>query len=413
MKKYALGLLSALAAVSIIVNFTGGVSVTCGGVNDTSALQSAITSAEFTGDEVLLPSMPCKFTAPLVVNERISVRGVGYQYDGGKGYGGLSQVPAQWLTFNPIPSPLYGSILLPGAHDAFQITTNRAVKLSGFQISYDQSAASGSSLAAIRLSAAAGAHNFNAGSVFRDLTITNADIGIELTNAMEFRVDNVNVVYSWERGIVISSPNGPSWGDSYIEGSTLWGQNIPGHQCHICYYSGGGLRIINNKLNVGNGASGSGIFINPNLSPQQETTEPLIITGNSIEGQAVGINIANGNVAGASITEIVIGNNQIWSGINAIRVNPNGTSKWFSGFTITGNALMVNGGMNKTVMVLDNAQIGVVAGNQFVLSGGGSGWGTNIGTNTSSINVQSNVYAPGIVPAVNAGTGNTIGGGSP
>jgi hypothetical protein len=73
---------------------------------------------------------------------------------------------------------------------------------------------------------------------------------------------------------------------------------------------------------------------------------------------------------------------------------------------------MVNGGENKTVMEMDCSQLGIITGNQFSLAGGGTGWGMNLGTSTAKINVQSDVYASGIVPVVNNGVGNTIGGGS-
>jgi hypothetical protein len=394
--------ITAILFLSFVSCSNASVSVTCGGVNDTSALQSAINTAQASGDEVLLPASPCKILAPLTVTDRITIRGVGYQDDGGAGYAGSSP-------FNP---GLKGSVIYPGAHDAFQITTNAAVLFEKFQIAYNQGAASGSGYAAIRASASSAA---NTRSVFRDITITAADYGLVLTNLLEFRIDNVNVLYGWNGGISVASPNYPSYGDSLITNCTMWGNGGSGgnqYSYHIGVFSGGGLRIVNNKLNVGDGQGGSGIFLDPNLSVAQ-TTEPIVIVGNSIEGQAVGINIANSNPANATLTEIVITGNQIWSGINAIRVNPNGAGKWFSGFTIAGNALMANGGMNKTIMYMDNAQIGVITGNQFALSGGGTGWGTNLGAHTTGINIQSNVYAPGVVPAVNGGVSNVVGGGSP
>jgi hypothetical protein len=191
----------------------------------------------------------------------------------------------------------------------------------------------------------------------------------------------------------------------------MWGNVGNQYSSYILVSSGGGLRILNNKLNFGNSSGGSGILLMPSLSVQQ-TMEPIVIVGNSIEGQAVGINIANGNPGNAILTQVVISGNQIWSGINAIRSNVNGTGKWLVGFTITGNALMVNGGENKTVMEMDCSQLGIITGNQFSLAGGGTGWGMNLGTSTAKINVQSDVYASGIVPVVNNGVGNTIGGGS-
>lgn len=394
--------------VGFCVPAAAGISVTCSGVDDTIALQSAINTAQASGDEVLLPAVACRTTSPLTITDRVSIRGVGYQDDLGASYS------TPYASFYPVPAMVKGSSILPGTHDTLQIATNRAVRLTGFQISYNQNAASGSNLAAIRLSDAGGSTDFNNRSVLRDITITNADTGIVLTNAMEFRVDNVNVMYFWTDGIVSNNPHGPSWCDCLITNSTLWGQNLPTVGAQIRVMSGGGLRIIGNKLNVGNGASGSGILLQPSLTVQQ-TMEPIIIANNSIEGQAVGINIANSNVTNAMITAVVISGNQIWSGVNAIRSNTNGTAKWLSGLSVVGNSLMVVGTPQggQSVVVLDNANIVQITGNHYALSGGGTGWGNYFGVNTSGVNLQSNSYAPGLTPAFNNGIGNTIGGGSP
>lgn len=420
-KKYLLGLISGIFAIIIIFNFTGSVTITCAGIDDTIALQGAITAAEFTGDKVLLPSMPCKTSAPLNINEHINFSGVGYQADAGIGYWGLTQIPMQWLSFIPT-LPLKGSVILPGAHDAFHITSNRAVKMADFQISYNQTAPSGLNLTAIKVAPSAGAGNFNAYSIFRDITITNADRGIELTDTMDFKIDNVNILYFWEKGIITQGNHGPSWGDSTITNSTLWGQNTSAGVCHICLYSGGGLRINNNKLNVGNGSGGVGVLIYPKLPlingvPQQQTVEPLILTGNSIEGQAVGITIVNGNAynGGATITEVSIHGGNIWSGVNTILVPASGSNRWLNSLTATGVNFMVvgNGQSGKSVNVLNNTETALFVGNTYALSGGGTGQGLYLGTNTYGTNVQSNNYSTGIIPAAGDLTNARIGGGSP
>lgn len=405
----------------LISSASASVALTCGGVNDTAAMQAAIVTAEATGDEVLLPATPCKTTAPLTITDRVTIRGVGYQFDGGAVYTALAA--NTWVSFYPIPTALKGSIILPGAHDAFQIASNNAVKLTDFQISYNQNAVSGSGITAIKVGPASGASAFNVGSVFRDITITNADRGIEFTDTMEFRLDNFNVMYFWEKGVIQQGNQGPSWGDSYIANSTLWGQNVPSGVCHVCIYSGGGLRIVNNKLNVGNGTGGVGVLIYPNLppiivngvsTPQQQTVEPVILSGNSIEGQAVGIAIVNGNPAGATITEVSINGGNIWSGVNTLLVNANGTSRWLNSLTMTGVNLMVvgNGQSGKSVNVINNTETALFVGNTYALSGGGSGQGIYIGSCTFGTNIQSNNYSTGIIPAAGDLTNARIGGGS-
>lgn len=401
-----------LTAIFLTIGSYSNASVftTCGGLNDTSSLQSAITTAQAMGDEVILPSSPCKTTAPLIITDRVTISGVGYADDAGSVYTAFSTTGA-WGSFYPIPATLKGSVILPGAHDTFRISTNAAVKLTGFQISYNQSSVSGSAITAVKIGPSAGAGAFNTRSVLRDITITNADRGIEFTDAMEFRLDNVNVMYFWERGVITQGTHGPSWGDSVISNSTLWGMDVSSGVCHVCIYSGGGLRIVGSKLNVGNGIGGSGVLIYPNLS-QQQTVEPLIISGTSIEGQAVGVNFANANLSGATISEVSIQGGNIWSGVNAIRINGSGSSHWVGGLTVAGVNLMVVGGTGKTVVALDNIDTAVLTGNTFSLSGGGTGWGTNLGINSTRVNIQSNGYSPGMTPVINSGTGNTIGGGS-
>lgn len=384
--------------------------VSCNGPDDTSAIQAAVNSAETTGDEVVLPVGECHTSAPISITDRVTIRGVGYADDSGAGYAGMAT--GTWGSLYPLPELIKGSAILPGATDTFDIATNASVHLSDFQISYNQNAASGKHLVAIHLSSAGAGNNYNTRSVLRDISITNADIGVDLTNALEYRIDNVNVLYFWERGYQIDGSNAPSWGDAILSNSTIWGQYVPTGYCSVCILSSGGLRIENNKINVGNGTGSTGILVMPSLTVAQ-TTEPLVIVGNSIEGQAVGIGFVNANPANAQITEVVITGNQIWSGVNAIRVNTAGTGKWLAGFTVTGNMLMAVGGQGKTVMQIDNATMGVVTGNQFALSGGGTGQGIYFGPSVSGVNVQSNTYASGVTPTGGTTTGNTIGGGSP
>lgn len=366
--------------------------------DDTAAIQAAIRDAEMAGGRLIAPYGRYRTSSPLVISDHLLFEGDGYPDDSGAGYAGS-------VVFDP---NLKGTVFYPGAHDAFQVVSNRAICLRQFQIAYNQAAPSGSNLAAIHCAPPVGC---NTRSIFRDITITCADNGIIFNNMMEFRVENVNPLYGFANGFVINNPLYPSWGDCFIEGCTSWGNGVY-FTCHVYVGSCGGLRLINNKMNGGNPATSSGVLINPNLTVLQNV-EPLILVGNSIEGQAVGVNFANAYPLTASITEVVLTGNQIWSGTNAIRCNTNGVNKWLNGFTITGNALM-SIGAGQPVVLIDNAQIGTVSANQLVLSGPGNGTGIILGSKTSGINVQSNVYSSNITTPVNnaAGTANKVGGGS-
>lgn len=370
--------------------------------DDTTAIQAAINDAEAVGGRLIAPRGCYHTTAPLVISDHLLIEGDGYPDDGGAlyaaGYGGIP------LVFN---NNMKGTVFYPNAHDCFQVTSNNAVQMQQFQICYNQSAPSGSNLIAIHNSPASG---INCHSVFRDIGIQNADNGILMNNMLEFRIDNINILYSFINSIVISNPAYPSFGDSFIQGCTLWGSKVL--TAHINVMSHGGLRIINNKTNDGNPTTSVGVLFNPTLTVAQNM-EPIVMAGNSLEGQAVGICFVNAHPTTASMTEVVITGNQIWAGTNAILANTSGTTKWLAGFTICGNVLMTLNGSTQPVILIDNASMGIITGNQIAFSGSPGGTGIILGAKTSGINVQSNVYGANITTKVNnAGTGNTIGGGS-
>lgn len=371
--------------------------------DDTAAIQAAINDAEAVGGRLIAPPGRYHTTAPMVISDHLLFDGDGYPDDGGAlyaaGYGGIP------LAFN---NNMKGTIFYPGCHDCFQNVSNNAVQMQGFQIAYNQSAPSGSNLAAIRNSPTTGV---NVNSVFRDIAIQAADNGVVLNNMLHFRIDNVNTLNGFQNSISISNAAYPSFGDSSIQNCTLWGSKVL--TAHINVGSHGGLRIINNKFNDGDPTASCGILFNPSLSVIQNM-EPVVIVGNSVEGQAVGICFVNAHPTTATMTEVVITGNQIWAGTNAILANTSGTSQWLAGFTITGNVMMTLNGAAQPVVLIDNASMGVITGNQFAFSGSPGGTGVILGAQTSNINVQSNVYGANIITPVNnaAGTANRVGGGS-
>lgn len=374
-----------------------------GSTDDTAAIQSAINAAQAIGGIVFFPPGSYKISSALNVSARIKMLGAGYQGDGGLGYQykGVTQ-----------SSGFVGSVIVCGSSNhGIVATTNDSITIEGIQITYPSQPTSGTT--GIILQATQGAGNSNTGSILRDVMITGHSVGIQLINCLDFVIDNCNLIWGWKSGISISSPNYPSYGDSTITNCTIWGNGVPDYLCHIGVYSGGGLRIINNKLNIGSGSTTAGILISPNLSVQQ-TVEPLLIANNSIEGCVGGIVFNNYNPLGLC-TGVTITGNQIWAGIHAIQANTYGnrsTGNWLMGLSIVGNSLMVNGGSGKTIVVLDSVSIGIITGNVFALSDGGTGTAIALGAQSANINIQSNVYADGIVPAADSGTGNKIGGGS-
>jgi hypothetical protein len=362
----------------------------CDGVtDDTAALQSAINDAEAVGGEVLIKKH--KTSAPLSISGRVTLRGYGFHDDGACGYAGQN--------FSPLPaaSTLRGSIILPGNHDAIHISTDRAVILERFQISYDFLAASGNGRIGIR--ADAGGAMGNTGSIFRDLVVTNADYAMWLTNMLGFKVDNARLMYSWNGSLILETPNYPSYGGGVIEGCEMWG-GAATQSFHILAKSHGGLRIHNNWLQAGGPNISSGILIQPNtpIGTTQQQFEPLLITDNTMEGQTIGVCFNKGAGVDARVTQFVLTGNQIWSGLHAFYsvASPDGDPIWIQAGTISGGALMVVGAPNRPIVRIDGARDVAISADSFCSSSLAAGTAVWKGPNTANIRLSSNVAVPGV-----------------
>lgn len=372
--------------------------------DDTAALLAAIAAAQITGAPVYLPQGTYCITSNLAITDRIKFYGSGYQSDAGAVYNSTNI--SQSTGFK-------ASVIVPTANiSAISATTNHAVDLESFQIIYPIGPTAFPGTFGITIQAAAGATSSNVNSIVRNVLTLGAYNGMSMTNALDFVIDNVNLLQGWASGLNVGGSNFPSYGDSVVTNSTFWGNGVTTYSCHICISAGGGLRMINNKMNFGSGTATSGILVAPSLAVVQ-TTEPLVISGNSIEGSAVGVNFVNGNVANAIISQVVISGNQMWNGSQTILVNTNGVTQWIGAMAITGNTLMVNGnsGSGKTALILDNVGIGSIAGNTFSCSVGcTSSTAILLKANTNYISVGTNGYYSGFDTQVsNLGTNNTTG----
>ena len=139
--------------------------------------------------------------------------------------------------------------------------------------------------------------------------------------------------------------------------------------------------------------------------------EPIIINGNSIEGGANCV-VMELPDAGANISLMTIANNEMWCGNYTIYSS--GSSAFVFGLNVTGNHMQINGVNTATNANIDAVTSGVFTGNYLGCYASGTcttGW--NLGSHTSNLNVQSNSYSSGYSTKVNnAGSGNTVGGGS-
>lgn len=368
-----------------------------GVADDTTAIQAAITAAQARGGVVFFPAGSYKITASLNIANGVKLRGVGMQGDSGGGF--LGNTVTQTTGF------LGSVIVVPNNVHGIVAVTNKAVQIQDLQITYPGVA--NANITAIKISAVAGAGNANTQSYIHNCMITGGAFGIDLENCLDFRIDGNDILYQITYGIVINSPNYPSYQQASISNNQIWGAGNAGYNAQILCQAGGDMRITNNKLTTG-GVNTSAISLFGAASGAQNM-EPMVIVGNSIEGQQNGIAFATAN-ATFLVANCVITGNQIWCGGKSILINPFGAVQYVQGLVVTGNCLSVNGGAGVTVAALDGILGATVTGNIFNLAGGGSAsTGLALGANASNITVSANNYAAGITAKVtDAGTNNSI-----
>lgn len=378
-----------------------------GTTDDTAAVIAFIETVQEVGGTAFFAQSRIKTSAPIPITSRITILGVGYQGDSGRGHSdaGLGIVGTH---YSPIPSDIRCTVFLPGNHDCFQIETNEAVTLDSFQISYDQSAASGNANAAIRISGSGVTPFANTDSIISRVLFTNADICISLNDCLEYLVSKCVLRYAWNQSIEQRCANWIHIGDSTIEGCQFWGGAAT---AHIAIFSGNVPKIIGNKIAEGRSAGDGGsygILIQPDLAVEQHVEPGGPITGNSIEGQTFGIYVYPEN-PDALVSQMVITGNQIWVGNQAITIADPNTAAQTDGVTISGNSLFSNGGAAVPIVSLSGCANVGVTGNVFgVVSG--TGVAVAIGSNATNVRQSGNTCQPSVAsnavttPAVPAST---------
>jgi hypothetical protein len=368
--------------------------------DDTANLQAAIASAQTAGNVLFVRPGTYQVTTPLSVTGRLTLLGAGYQGDSGKNNIGGAGSYNSAANISNSGSGWLGTTFVCGIlNNCINVATNNAIDLEKFQITYPVRAVRG--ITGINAAAAAGEASNNTASNFRDIFISGPDTAMKLTNFINFNVDHVTLA-PWTNSITISVPNYPSFGDSSIQNSLMYGRNIANH---IVATSVGGLRVINNKLVSGN----NGILLQANMTGNQ--FEPELIVGNSFEGQTTGVALLRGRGSTTQASQIVIAGNQFYVGATCIDTIY-GTAQWITAMSIVGNMCV----MDSTSGVgyrLDGGKDFIVEGNTFANSSG-KGIGIVLGAHQTNTNVQSNKYDSGLTKTVNnaGGVTNVVGGGS-
>lgn len=373
--------------------------------DDTIALQNAINAAQNAfGAELYIPAGKYKITAQLNVTKHLAIRGAGSQ-----NIGNLAGVWQSGGGVTPITAVTAGTAILPSSTiAAFVINTPDTVQIRDLAIAYLTVATPATGTTAINFGISAGNSNF--GSLIENVVISGADRGVQFTNCLSQIVRGCTFWECQSYSVFVSNTAGSSiasTGDYAIEGNTFVSGSTAS-MSHFYAQSGGGMRIVGNKFNTAGSVNNSyGININPTSSGV--SIEPVVITGNSIEGVRVGIQFSPGN-ATATITQSVIAGNQIWgsnsgpAGISGRAIQLTAASASFgqptSGVIIAGNFLNVDGGgtSSTSIIYIQNTSNVNIASNVYgVVSSAGTTALSQTSSLNSNINTNANAASPGVV----------------
>lgn len=424
------GLLADCAAQTISVkappfNATGN-----GSTDDAAAIQAAANTACGTlgtggaAQTLYFPAGFYRITTTISITCGLRVVGDGWSADSG------ALIQSQVISNN---SGLSGSIIEPISTSAgLTFSTNQAVTIRDLAVVYLSRPAAASGTAGITIAASGAATPpaplaWNIGSNIDHVWVYGADRDVVLANVGSFTVSNSLFQMHASNGILIQGPNLPFAGDWHIgPGNTFNSGSVTNCQ-HILIQSGGGGSIYNNKLNTCGSTndvaplSSIGIDWSPTLNVANNSLEPIVITGNTIEGVSQCIYFFGGNVGqNASATQINISGNQMWCLQDVVTSATSTNGMWISGMTIAGNFMtsQTQAAISTTTknIDLDGVQNVNVTGNQFALvqgAGGDTSTAINVGAHTASIfqlsnKTLANVTMPSTVPLAADGTGTGI-----
>lgn len=339
--------------------------------DDSTAFQNCANAAIAVGGKMWMPPMSgYKILTAINITRTISIEGASYQGD----------------YVNCRASSGYNSTsILCGNNGFLNVTSDEPIFAEKFQIVYPTAPAGG--VAAITLDGGTtGTQHGNPDSVIRDVWITNPSIGIKTITAYRYTFDHVFVDGANYYSFICQDVNFPSDGDSNIINCNL---NSSAVNAHIGVFSGGGLRISNNKMN-GSIAGGVSIYVSPIAS--SGAISPLMINGNSIEGATYGI-LFQRNSGAEVVGNLVLNNNEISSAGVGIYSQASGTNPWILAGIISGNLIAV--GQSGYNISLDGASAVNVASNTLI-TGGSAATGITFGTTTNHMLNNGNLKGAGV-----------------
>lgn len=381
--------------------------------DDTTALQLCITTAIGLHGSCYIPAGQYKTTVSLTGGSHVHIYGDGAQSSGQQCYtsAGCANLNAAAMA--------NATTILPGSTiSAFNIASDDAVQIHDLQVGYTTQPTALSGVTCFIIGPTATNRNVSQTSIWNTMC-SGADRGIYSLNCIHCSFHHNHFYNEVSFSIYVdgtpANTNG-NVGDSEIANNTFVSGSATAFT-HININAGGGWRIVNNKLDTGGSINAThGILIDPQAT--NASIEPLVITGNSIEGCNICIHYTSPGT-GVTATQGVISGNQIWASNNAtLATKGNGIvidsgAQWVSGLEISGNFINVDGGGSATNISIGNSSasnIGIT-GNVLGNNSGGS-VGISLGTGLTNIQQCANTPVSGTSLAVgcNVSTGYQIGG---
>lgn len=316
-----------------------------GATGDTSAIQTAINAVQAVNGTLVFPfASGCRTTGTLNITDGMTIMS-----DGGSDFVG-------------------GILPDTGISPGIQIQTHNPVNIHDFKVYYanqETTAVSG-----ITVTSTSGDQNTD--SYFRNVWSTHAGVCFDLVKANGVKLVNCQVGASII-GVQVANQNNPDLGDCNIDGCTII---VSSGGTGVLHKSGGGLRVVNNKINAGGGAS-FGYHMNYGLDGDVVITDGSFIENNSIEGFVTGIQLERSTTA-TSASHQIIANNE-FNALTGVSIPTDAHGTWLNGLIISGNAIAnltsstahygVNIDSVNGVIVQSNAFMAVATAGQPVVTG--------------------------------------------
>ena len=321
--------------------------------DDTTALQNWINACQSLRLVCLLDAGNYKVTSTLNITAGITITGVG----------------ARISVLNPTQT----------ATDIIAVNTTSSFFFSNFRIVAPSSGGLPTSTNGALISVTAPGSGINAVSRFTNLDLNFGFIGINLIQADQIRIDNINMQGTASVGVQMANAPSPDAGDNVIANSTI--QCNPGTGTGILQVSAGGTKLTGNKIQVC--TIGYSLVLATGV-----TTSEVTITGNNFEN-TTDISLAKGT--GTAFGNIVIAGNYLTVGTNGngFGVTDDANPGWLNGVSIIGNLFNLTNSSSTAIALANTTNLNVTG--NLIQGNGGTPTGITIAAGATNGIVNSNV----------------------